>query len=341
MKCGKLKVFIFLLLAGLGIQAQGNLKTGLINLTNYWSGNYSVDVYFMAESGLNNVPKSTLNIDWGDGSAIGTLTLSGTWSDPFIPCHGRHYIANHTYSQGQFTITVVDSFLINDYTNIPNSGLQKLVLKRMFRSDVLSPIENSPFEFTSPSHMAMGRICSFDLGEALVVPGVYDYDNDSLAYSIVAHSEMPAYIVPPAHVTNLGLLTYTAPLAPGRYNTFMQVEEWRKHSFSSPASIIGLATMDMFTILDDCTSLPDDTETLEVKFSPQPCKGIINITGKDISEQTRCELWDSSGRKLSCNLQQNSQTSWQLNLSGYGNGLYYVKLSNQYGSKTGKIVVAD
>jgi len=73
-----------------------------------------------------------------------------------------------------------------------------------------------------------------------------------------------------------------------------------------------------------------------ISIYPNPVKDIVNIAIKDNSTIKTIELYDVQGRLLQTQF-VNNVTS-ELNLSSRANGMYFIKINTDKGSKVEKVV---
>jgi len=96
----------------------------------------------------------------------------------------------------------------------------------------------------------------------------------------------------------------------------------------------------IFATIDDGTCITDVTDNhIENNFKiyPNPSNGSVYLSfNEPFSLFKKIEVYDSSGRrKLSTNLYKDNK----LNISGYADGIYFIKVSNNYKSMIRKLVI--
>ena len=85
----------------------------------------------------------------------------------------------------------------------------------------------------------------------------------------------------------------------------------------------------------DCSTATNDVNgDLSAVIYPNPSNGVINFP--EFEAGTRIQIYDTSGNLI---LRKNEITPNQLDLSQFGNGIYFLKLSDAKGSRIERVVV--
>ncbi|MDH5415584.1 MAG: T9SS type A sorting domain-containing protein, partial [Flavobacteriaceae bacterium] len=92
-----------------------------------------------------------------------------------------------------------------------------------------------------------------------------------------------------------------------------------------------------------CSGISNRSITQELKVFPNPTNGLLNIELTGYSNELNIDLYSLRGRMIySENLSDNSTDkvlSRQINLSRYGKGVYFVRITNEGESETKKVLV--
>lgn len=192
------------------------------------------------------------------------------------------YQVDHTYSPGQYTISIKDPNRVTGIENIPNSVNVPFYLQTTIVVDPNIGCNTGPQLTTIPLDKACMGKCYYHN------PGAYDPDGDSLAFSIGPCLDTNGLPIPGYQYPNqvgggnlsinavTGDLAWCAPQMEGKYNIIIYIEEWRRLPNGNRVKI-GTVLRDMsIDVLDNCSNdnpeipdLPDlcvDAGTL-VSFS--------------------------------------------------------------------------
>ncbi len=186
----------------------------------------------------------------------------------------NQYRITHTYNPAMYTIHIMDPNRIGGIENIPNSINVPFYLKTDIVVDPFIGCHNSPQLTTIPLDKACVGSCFYHN------PGAYDIDGDSLAYKIgpcldengvpIAGYEYPND--PSMGGGNLtidavtGDLAWCSPMASGKYNLVIYIEEWRRQ-INGNRVLIGTVLRDMsIDVLDQCNN-----ENPEIPELPDLC----------------------------------------------------------------------
>jgi hypothetical protein len=260
------------------------------------------------------VNKPYVHINWGDRNPIDSIPYVGS-SCTYSGSSVLNYIGYHTFpSNGNYTLTVQDDFLVGGITNIPNSTTQKLVLKHILTTTIF----NSPPVFLLCLNDSV--YCGAD--NFYYSSGTIEDDGDSISFSIADHPEFAGYTLAPVTVDGMsGLLSFTANTT-GRYNISLKVDEWRKPTSSSPRQIIGSSYREMFvSVCDILAGLNSQLLLDQVKIYPNPTtsKLKIDIGTNDIQSVV---VFDLLGTEL---FHQKGPVS-EIDLSDLPSGLYFLNV---------------
>ncbi len=203
------------------------------------------------------------------------------------------YQVDHTYSPGQYIISVKDPNRVTGIENIPNSVNVPFYLQTTIVIDPNIGCNTGPQLTTIPLDKACQGKCYYHN------PGAYDPDGDSLAFSIGPCLDtnglpIPGYQYPDqAGGGNLSInpvtgdLAWCSPQMEGKFNIVIYIEEWRRLGNGNRV-LIGTVLRDMsIDVEDQCPNdnpdipdLPDlcvDAGTL-VSFSFL----VTDINGDDV-----------------------------------------------------------
>ncbi len=90
----------------------------------------------------------------------------------------------------------------------------------------------------------------------------------------------------------------------------------------------------VITVVSDCTMSNEEFGINEIKVFPNPTNSTININGNNTIKTI--ELYDNQGRVLVTKEVNANQTN--LDISGYTNGVYFVKITTDAGIKLEKVI---
>jgi hypothetical protein len=326
---------IFVKSISLPLIAQFQLKGGEIDITSAGGAWYNADVWLLVEW-PSAATKSVVNIDWGDGSASRALPFIGTYSLGYANSAMVKFSATHSFTPGSYTITVIDSFYITNLVNIPTSSAQKLILRRFFTTNI-PPIYNTPTRIVSPEQIEMGRDCYSSNGSNSMA--LDDINGDSISSLVVAHPEIPGYVIPPA--TASWGLSFSVNVAPGKYNVYVRTDEWRHINPTGPATLLGSIFRDFFLLVDDCTGVNENKSGTKIaKVFPNPNSGDFSVDLEDGGERYSYEVYDITGKVITSGVKESTQQGLTFNLSGRCNkGLYLLKLPSGKNQYTYKVII--
>lgn len=77
----------------------------------------------------------------------------------------------------------------------------------------------------------------------------------------------------------------------------------------------------------------------KLRIYPNPTRDVVNLQWDFINENTYLSVYDNAGKLLSTN-KLNNQALQQVDLSGYENGVYQLRLSNENAVIMKAIVIA-
>lgn len=187
-----------------------------------------------------------LLVDWGDGTEQVVPRRNGFQT--ICPNSNQHdgepvpnfsltkkniYWEDHSYSPGQYVVSIKDPNRVTGIENIPNSVNVPFYLQTTLVVDPNIGCNSGPQLTTIPLDKAcMGKCYHHN-------PGAYDVNGDSLAFSIGPCLDtnglpIPGYTTPDISgggvltINNVtGDLSWCSPQVPGKYNIVIYIEEWR------------------------------------------------------------------------------------------------------------------
>ena len=86
---------------------------------------------------------------------------------------------------------------------------------------------------------------------------------------------------------------------------------------------------------------PGDFSTNEITLSPVPTNGILNIHATKTMQSPSFTVYDATGRKVYDASTSGDINTYQIDLSGYTRGIYYVYISELNGTSVKKALVMD
>lgn len=244
--------------------------------------------------------RQELLVDFGDGPSqlVQRSNGSGTLLANYPNTKVNEYRVWHTYNPGTYDISISDPNRVYGIDNIPNSGSVPFYLQTTLTVDPNIGCNHGPQLTTIPLDKACIGECFYHN------PVAVDADGDSLAYKIgpcldTNGDPIPGYLLPDHPLmgggnmdidVNTGDLSWCVPMAPGKYNLVIYIEEWRR-MVTGERIKIGTVLRDMsIDVLNQCNNdnpeipdLPDlcvDAGTL-VNFS-------FTVTDPD-NDQVRLE----------------------------------------------------
>ena len=247
-----------------------DIKAGELKVTNI-SGNQYVATFTFYYEISNFVNRPYLLMNWGDGASDTIpwhLFYSGCGDSNTLT---KVFSKTHTYAgDGTYLISCVDSFRINNLSNVSNSDLEKLSLE-------FNLIINS---FYPPNNSSASINCLTDTwtGTGWVYnSGAYDSDGDSLVYNIIAPPGLTNYTFPSHTINGLTGDFTLSPSSVGEYAICMEIEEWKLFPSSTIRSYFGSTYRN---ILIDVNSLASINEVLgqgTIAVYPQPAHSIVSV----------------------------------------------------------------
>jgi len=179
---------------------------------------------------LSAADRNELEVQWGDN----TTSIAPRTDKVELPNFYYHntYVAQHTFpGPGTYLIVVQDPNRNFGVLNIPNSVNVVFSVKTTLVINPVTGGNSTPVLLNFPiDKAAIGHVFIHN-------PGAFDYDGDSLAYSMTVCSEeggkpIPGYTLPEASDTIYvnpisGDLVWDSPVDSGIYNVAMNIEEYR------------------------------------------------------------------------------------------------------------------
>lgn len=170
------------------------------------------------------------------------------------------YQVDHTYSPGQYIISVRDPNRVTGIENIPNSVNVPFYLQTTLVVDPNIGCNTGPQLTTIPLDKACKGKCYHHN------PGAYDPDGDSLAFSIGPCLDTNGLPIPGYTYPNIsgggnlsinsvtGDLSWCSPQVEGKYNIVIYIEEWRR-LINGNRVLIGVVLRDMsIDVEEDCVN---------------------------------------------------------------------------------------
>ncbi len=101
---------------------------------------------------------------------------------------------------------------------------------------------------------------------------------------------------------------------------------------------------DVTVIVDEtCSGISNRSNEKESKLYPNPTEGVLNIELANFSYESVISIFDLNGRLVYSEIVDNYSPikifKHQINLSNFGKGIYYVKLSNSNYKEAKKVLV--
>jgi len=238
----------------------------------------------------------SLKIDWGDG-VVDTTYEGVTTLSPFEDIVIDRYFADHEYLHpGLYEITVQDSFLVDDITNIENSGEKYLTLKNLLRirgGGIPSSISQFDGLALSVSISDNGQIIHSG-GHSITTFTLVD----SITEKLVPFTDTD-YSYPPASDTIICCdpLIWDRPTAPGRYAFGLQASTWYQ------GELLGTGTRKMIIDVDSSMIISSahvtNSNELLLTLYPNPVREQLHILLGSISgNETLITIYDVNGIQM-------------------------------------------
>jgi hypothetical protein len=303
-------VFAFLCLA-LDITSQVLFEGGEISLKRTMGMTYEAKVYLLIDWPAS-VNKPFITINWGDGSSLDSLPFNGS-NCTLEGTSALIYKGSHTFPGSvNYVVSVLDSFLISNIINIPNSSLQKLYLAQEINTQVF----NSPPQAIFAGCLSGGIGCNST--EFSFSAAMHDSEGDSLSYSIAGHPGIPGYSLSAVTVNTAGLVTFTSNVTAGFYNVSLKIDEWRK--LTGPYSKISSTYREIIFKVDNCTGVVKEQaiSAIKMKIFPNPVTEFLHIEAIN-KEKIKLTIFNALGQVV---YYQKDIKENQIDLAFLANGVY-------------------
>jgi hypothetical protein len=310
------------------------LKGGDINVSKAPGNTYTINARVVIHWPVT-INKPFLKINWGDGSLLDSIPYSGS-NCTLYNSTTLKYSGTHTFSpNSSFTISVIDSFLVSDFSNIPNSSTQKLYL----RSEL-----NTSTSFQPNSTPEIGVVCLSDSVPCGNIPaynpGLTDSEGDSLGYSIVSPPLISGYVMPSASVDMYGNVKISNTY-PALLSVSLRIDEWRKISnvYTKIASTFQELSFKTYSYVVGIEE--NNVVTNDLEIFPNPSKGLINFEwGSNGFKRAEILIYNSIGQLVYKDLvnEGNDLTPQNLNVANLSNGVYIAIIKTEDQLLTAKFI---
>lgn len=302
-----------------------DLKAGEINVSHITGNEYKATLIFYYETS-NFTNRPYLLIDWGD------VTLDTIQWDLFIGGCGdsnsftKNFVKVHTYSgDGNYLISCVDSFRINNIVNISNSNLERLSLQYNLIINSFYPPNNSPSSLNCLTDTWTGTAWMYN-------SGAYDDAGDSLSYSLVAPQGLTNYTFPSYTINNLTGDFTLSPSIVGEYAICIKIDEWKLFPSSTARYYFGSSYRNVLVDVNSLASISENFDSYSFFLYPQPAQSQITIEF-DLTETKNVfiEIKNVLGQNVKIIDNRsftNGKNKIDVNVSDLSNGLYFIQLRN-------------
>lgn len=303
-----------------------DLKAGEINVTHITGNQYKAAIVFYYETTtFSNRPSLLLN--WGDGTVLDTIQ----WNSFTGGCGDSHTITKnfvkiHSYSgDGNYLISCVDSFRVNNIYNINNSNVEKLWLQ-------YNLIINSSFPSNNSSQSLNCLVDEWTGNSWIYNSGAYDVDGDSLSYSVVSPQNLSNYSFPDNTINNLSGDFALPPTAIGNYAICMKIEEWKRIPNSSLRSYFGSSYRNILIDVSSLASVNENFNNNNFIIYPNPAQSQIRIKfelleTKNVSFEIRNVLGQMV-KIIENRAFSTGKNKIEIDVSEFSKGIYFVQLQS-------------
>lgn len=272
---------------------------------------------------------SSILFNWGDGTIE---TLQGyTALTPVPGIVVDIYIGSHAYDgPGTYALSTVDSFLIEDIVNIPNSGSQPLVLH-----DTLV-LPETPFNHWSvplfantPTKVDVDDDGVFHHSTSLVLIAGSFYDSTTLS---LIPFPAEGYTFPDAtNALSCCPFIWDRPIAPGRYAFSIKARSWYEGEIAATSTRNMIIDVDSSMII---STLPWSwIDEGIISLYPNPASDQVQLQLGGFHAPVQVRIFDALGRMMYERHAIASQLeTLQIPVSDWPQGIYQVQI--QSGGKT-------
>lgn len=338
----------------IGIFISLNMNAGIIagEIFYKWLNGYTYEVKLCLYSDIGSTSLTEYcedTIYFGDGTSAVVLRSNG----PIGSCSPAHdgipitpyikyseYITTHTFP-GTGTYYIHNSLNIkrdSSIFNIPNSINQIFHIEAMLTIPVFGVNHN-----TSPNYNNIPILDGCLDGNCFHFNSIgNDADGDSLSYEILPCNGVPGYTYPYAGTSGTysiqsanGILDWCNPQFQGKYNTLINIKQWRNDG-SGNYQLIGYSQRDVRFVVNTCTGIHDVSILNEmVTVSPNPFLNEIKIQFNPTNNaRHQITLLDVTGRALTSFNSYDTEHSITVNLSplNLSKGIYFLKINDEKGN---------
>lgn len=323
----KLEKYIYVMLfLGSFLFSNGQiLKGGDISVNNVFGNTQQITARIAIEWPVT-INKPYVKINWGDGSPLDSLQYGSSnctlYSASTLEYYGTHAFApNNTY-----TISIVDSFMVDSITNIPNSSSRKLNLRSILNTNYLPNKTPNIFGTCVTDSVPCCGAGSYNAG-------AFDNYGDSISYSLDAPINISDYIQPPVTLnSSTGTITFTKSTT-GLTSVTLRIDEWRQIS-SVYYKISSTYQELLFKTFNPVGILENEFYNNNLSIYPNPTNSILNI----IDEQNRLQNSTIEIKNPLGQVVFTTHFTTQINLSNFSTGIYFLTIKEKSNYKTVKII---
>jgi hypothetical protein len=282
---------------------------------------------------------SSVNIDWGDGSPTSSLGLQSgfTWTSGcassgiiFAPFTGTH-----SYVQGTYSISAGFMQFASGISNITNSSMEKLIVKRVINlqgsiNPAASPVTPKYSQLTGSAKCSVEYL----LNLGMTVPNSSSMF-DSLHYSLNLHPEINGYVSPPFYVDIKGTI-HSVGNPVGDFNISLKSDQWQYDNTSNDTVWVGTAYSELFISM--CSAelgLSDEELEGQIRVFPNLVDDMFTIQGPEATSRIKIFLYSIIGTLLVVHEVQNGES---VDLTKFCPGIYVVRLEYKGKMTTMKLI---
>lgn len=303
-----------------GVDANGKEAEPVVRVVTVISEDLTAPQLVLADAGGNEIMEGdTIDVEFEAG---------GTWSglDVFAFDNVDGDISDKVTTEGEVDLETVGIYTVA-YSVADNAGNSTSSTVYIKIADTQPPVIN----LAGPATVVWTCGTPFDNANL----GFTAFDNvDGNITDNVAETYLD-----PAGAELIGVCVTQA----GTYKIVYKVVDSAGNEAEVTRSIIVPGPCDEgpceYAEVDTSVSVNDFYLQEAIQLAPNPTQGIVNITLEDINGSVLVEVYNVTGQLVKTTGQLNIRENLTIDLSGYANGIYMIRVRTTEGSTTKKVLV--